>query len=202
MINEYAITITYKCNWNCPYCAVRNSVDYKPLVEVSEVVDKINRIEDGSNVTLFGGEPGMLDRDTIEMYISILKLKRCTLKLETNGLFLRKFPDLCSNFQSIMYHCSEDLEEVKISEFNHPDITYMLIIHDWNINRLEKFLEINSHIERFYIVEATYPHEITGPTLSKQNKNHLITKFCKHMTPESIKRLINGHDFSRIIFMT
>jgi organic radical activating enzyme len=73
-------------------------VDYKPLVEVSEVVDKINRIEDSSIVTLFGGEPGILDRDTIEMYISMLKSKRCTLKLETNGLFLQKYPELCSNF--------------------------------------------------------------------------------------------------------
>ena len=199
---QYAITLTYKCNWNCSYCAVRNSVDYKPAVTVSDVLDKINQIEDGSIVTLFGGEPGILDRDVLELYISELKSKRCTLKLETNGLFLHKYPELCSNFQSIVYHCSEDLEEYEVFGFNHPDVTYMLIIHDQNINRLEKFLEINSHIEKFYIVEATYPHEITGPTLSKQNKNHLLTKFCKHMTPESIKRLIKGHDFSGIIFMT
>lgn len=199
---QYAITLTYKCNWNCSYCAVRNSVDYKPAVTVSDVLNKINQIESGSIVTLFGGEPGMMDKDVLEMYISELKLKRCTLKLETNGLFLQKYPELCSNFQSIMYHCSEDLEESEVFEFNHSNITYMLIIHDQNINRLEKFLEINSHIEKFYIVEATYPHEITGPTLSKQNKNHLLAKFCKRMTPESVKRLIKGYDFSGIIFMT
>jgi hypothetical protein len=54
---------------------------------------------------------------------------------------------------------------------------------------------MNINIEKFYIVEATYPHEITGPTLSKHNKNHLLTNFCKRMTPESVKRLSKGHDF-------
>lgn len=200
---KYAMTLTYLCNWNCDYCAVRNSVDWKPVVTREDVLKKISCIENGSDVTLFGGEPGMLPKHQLVEYIDILKSKKCRLFLETNGLFIRNYPELLPEFKHVMYHCSMNLDEDdKIDIVDDVETTYMLIVHDENIDRLSRFLEMHQEPEKFYIVEATYPHEKTGPTLSKTNKNRLLTRFFKRMTRDAIKRLINGFDFNRIIFLT
>lgn len=201
---QYAITLTYKCNWSCSYCAVRNTVDWKPSVTLEDIKQKIDVIEDYSVVTLFGGEPGILDEDVLRYIITKLTQdKHCKLKLETNGLFIKRFPQLIHNFETITYHCSEDLDETDtILECNHPNVVYMIIIHDNNINKLGRFLETHKSPEKFYAVEATYPHEITGPTLSKPNKNILLARFGGRLTKDAIHRLIYGFDFSNIIFLT
>ena len=72
--NEVAITITYKCNWNCEYCAVRNNHDYKDNVTHDDVLSKISKIEDNSVVTIFGGEPGLVERKYIEEYMPEIAL--------------------------------------------------------------------------------------------------------------------------------
>jgi hypothetical protein len=55
----------------------------------------------------------------------------------------------------------------------------------------------------FDIIEATYPYpEMKGPTLSKQNKNHIISKYGNRMTKESFYRLLNGKNFDKITFLT
>ena len=198
---EYAITITYKCNWNCVYCAVRNKYDFKENLSHEDVLKKIDLIEDGSNVTIFGGEPGLVERKYIEKYIDILKRKNCDLFLETNGTFIKKYPDLIMCFKHVMYHCSCELEdEIYLTDFKH--ITYMLIVHDDNIERLENYLKKYQNIT-FYIVEATYPYpEMKGPTLSTKNRNYLLTHFCNRMTKQAIERLLNGKDFDKIEFLT
>lgn len=198
---EYAITITYRCNWNCVYCAVRNSHDYKETLTREDVLRKIDLIQDKSNVTIFGGEPGLVERDLLEEYIERLKRKACTLFLETNGTFLRRYPDLVRQFKLVTYHCSCDLDdEIYMTDFEN--ITYMLVVHDGNIRRLGDFLKKYPDM-RFYIVEATYPYpEMNGPTLSPKNKNHLLTHFSGRMTKESVYRLINGKDFDKIEFLT
>jgi organic radical activating enzyme len=201
--NEYAITITYKCNWNCEYCAVKNSIDWKENVTREDVLKKISCIADNSIVTLFGGEPGMLSKTELIEYINLLKEKNCILKLETNGLFIKRYPDLLSNFIEITYHCSMDLDITdEIIKCDNLNIKYMLIVHDFNIEKLEKFLITNKTPEKFYIVEATYPHEKTGPTLSTINKNKLIVRYANRMTKQSIQRLLHGFDFDNIIFLT
>lgn len=200
---QYAITLTYKCNWNCDYCAVRNSVDWKDDVSDYDVFKKIDAVENGSVVTLFGGEPGVLNRSQVESFIERLQSKGCSLKLETNGLFIRRFPDIIDTFQEITYHCSQDLLPTDdIININHKNVKYMLVIHDKNIPNLESFLNSHPFPDKFYMVEATYPHEITGPTLSKQNKNRLLTRFSNRMSKEAIYRLIHGFDFDSIIFLT
>jgi hypothetical protein len=56
---------------------------------------------------------------------------------------------------------------------------------------------------QFDIIEATYPYpEMDGPTLSKQNKNHIIAKYGNRMTKESFYRMLNGKNFDKITFLT
>ena len=200
--NEYAVTITYKCNWNCEYCAIKNDYDYKENVTHEDVLKKLEKIPNNSNVTIFGGEPGIIEREKNENYIYFLKNRNCKLFLETNGLFIKKYPDLLHNFQEILYHCSQDLDDEMLdcSQFNN--IRYLIIVHDKNIHKLHDYLKKYQNIH-FDIIEATYPYpEMKGPTLSKQNKNHIISKYGNRMTKESFYRLLNGKKFDKITFLT
>ena len=89
-----------------------------------------------------------------------------------------------------------------LKHIKHRSIRYMIIVDDENICRLDRFLKHHSDI-KFDIVEATYPYpEMSGPTLSKINKNHIIAKYGNHMTKESLSRLLNGKDFDSIEFLT
>jgi hypothetical protein len=105
--------------------------------------------------------------------------KKCELYLETNGLFIKKYYDLCKNFYEILYHCSVDMNinDNIIIDSSLP-LRYLLIVNDKNICNLEKFLFKYSMI-KFDIIEATYPYKdcITGPTLSKNNKYTILTKY-------------------------
>jgi hypothetical protein len=93
-----------------------------------------------------------------------------------------------------------DDEIIDCSKFNN--IRYLIIVHDKNIHRLDNYLNRHQKI-KFDIIEATYPYpEMKGPTLSSQNKNHIITKFGNRMTKDSFKRLLNGKDFNKITFLT
>lgn len=200
--NEYAVTVTYKCNWSCEYCAIRNKHDYKPNLTHEDVLEKLKLIPENSNVTIFGGEPGLVEREKMEIYIQFLNSGNRQLFLETNGTFIERYPDLIKNFKEVLYHCSQDLDDeiIDCSKFNN--IRYLIIVHDKNIHRLDNYLNRYQKI-KFDIIEATYPYpEMKGPTLSRQNKNHIITKFGNRMTKESFKRLLNGKDFNKITFLT
>lgn len=147
-----------------------------------------------------GGEPGLIKREHIEYYIHELKQKNCILYLNTNGTFLKRYPDLIPNFEQIIYHCSENLEG-KVHIFGEFDnIDYMIIINDENFSKLEKFMIDNSNI-KFSIVEATYNKANDGPTLSKKNKYEIMTKFYNRMTKDSIQRMIHEKEFDKMTFL-
>ena len=86
--NEYVIPLTFKCNWRCSYCAIRNKYDYRDNVSHEEIMKKISIVPERSVVTLTGGEPGLLEYCKLEKYIMSLHHKKCTLYLETNGMFI------------------------------------------------------------------------------------------------------------------
>lgn len=79
---------------------------------------------------------------------------------------------------------------------------YLIIVHDDNISKLEAFLAKHPRTV-FDIIEATYPYpdEMSGPTLSKENKLKIIVKYGNRMTRESFHRLLNGKDFEKIQFL-
>lgn len=201
---EFAFTITYECNWNCPYCSVRNKHDFKANVSREDVLAKIDMIPNGSVVSMFGGEPGLVSRNLLEEYITKLEAKDCELYLETNGLFIQRHPDLLPRFKEVLYHCSEDLQlDDEILRPPTSNIRYMIIVHDKNIQRLEKFLKKYNDLT-FDLIEATYPYpeEMDGPRLSKENKNHILARFGSKITKDSFKRLLYGKNFDEITFLT
>lgn len=195
--------VSCKCNWHCQYCAVNNSHDHRDSLLDEVVLANARKVEPRSVVTLFGGEPGLAERDLLENCLAILEAKHCRIYLETNGLFIQRYPDLLEHFYEILYHCSEDLaEDDQILKLDHKRTRYMIIVHDKNINKLQSFLEKHKDT-RFDIIEATYPYpeEMNGPRLSMENKKMLIERFAQRMTCESLYRLLNGKDFERIEFL-
>lgn len=95
--NEFEIELTHECNWNCPYCAIH--VHSLPFITVEELKTKILSVPDGVPVTLSGGEPGLVSSDVISWVINTLKNKNCICFLNTNGLFIKKYPELLHNFK-------------------------------------------------------------------------------------------------------
>lgn len=195
--------VSCKCNWHCQYCAVNNSHDHKDSLPVEVVLANARKVESGSVVTLFGGEPGLAERDLLQSCLTILEAKHCKIYLETNGLFIQRYPDLLEHFHEVLYHCSEDLaDEDQVLKPNFKRVRWVIIVHDKNIGRLQSFLEKHKDT-KFDIIEATYPYpeEMDGPSLSRENKTMLIEKFASRMTSESLYRLLNGKDFERIEFL-
>ena len=200
---EFAIMLTHQCNWRCQYCAVKNKHDQSVDVSDEAVLENAKLVAPMSIVTLFGGEPGLVKRDLLEKCMQILEDKQCILYLETNGTFIKRYPDLLEHFAEVLYHCSEDLaDEDQVRKPDFKRVRWMIIVHDKNIDRLQSFLEKHKDI-KFDIIEATYPYpeEMDGPRLSRENKKMLIEKFASRMTSESLYRLLNGKDFERIEFL-
>jgi len=134
------LEVTFRCNWNCDYCLVdthdRDDIDFKDTMEY------IHSLDDNTEVSISGGEPGMLKREEITEIILLLKSKNCELDLITNGLFIEKYPDLLHNFESISYHCVEYIED-DIVVYDYDNIVYNIVVTSVNMNKLDWFF--NKH---------------------------------------------------------
>lgn len=193
-MKEYELVVTYKCNWNCTFCAV--DTHNQPKLPIEDIEEKIKKIEFGSEVTLSGGEVGTMSMNDIVYIITLLELKQCKLSLNTNGLFIKKYPELLNKFKEILYHCSEDLTEIEVmpDEFNSSFTKYMIVVDDMNFKNLDSFLNKYSHI-KFDIVPSTMPEGVDLCTLSYKNKVKIFTKYQKHMTEESKYYLMKGRPY-------
>lgn len=206
MVKEYELIITYKCNWACEYCCV--DTHSRPELLEQQVLKKINQIEDDNNVTISGGEPGMLSEDFLEKILLRLKDKKCDIGINTNGLFLERHQGLMLKYISnINYHCSMDLEIskpiLKVEHLKeHFFLDYLLIVHDKNIHKLEAFLNHYPEII-FNVVPASTPGSgiVGAPELSNRSKYEILKKFHNRLTLESKKRLLKEKDFSQIIYL-
>ena len=164
------------------------------------MIAKVKSIPNRSYVTLSGGEPGMIDRPYVLEIMQILADKSCIVNLNTNGLFLKRYPDIADTFNSIIYHCSEDLDK-RIEIFKtRCELRYMIVVNDDNFHKLKTFLTYNNNI-KFDIVPASYDNEICRPTISSATRYKILSTFSSHMTPESIRRMIHDKDWSIMTFV-
>lgn len=137
----------------------------------------------------------------LEKAITSLEAKQSELYLETNGLFIHRYPDLLSRFYEVLYHCSRELDpDDVVLDTDHPRMRYILVVHDGNARKLPAFAAAHPG-KKWDVVEATYPFERTGPVLSKQLKHWLVCHCSRLLTRESLIRLAHGKDFERIRFL-
>lgn len=187
------LVITWICNWFCEYCAV--DTHNQPAFDLDE---KLTKIPTGAEVTLSGGEPGALKKDKLIEIINYLKDKNCVLNINTNGTFIKRYPDLLDNFKTINYHCTENIDtedEVLIGEYK-----YLVIVTDNNFYKLGNFLQKNPNI-KFNLIGASNPRGRTAPDLSRNNELEMLKLYSHRMTKESIIRAIEGWDEDAIIYI-
>lgn len=197
--NEIELVVTWVCNWNCEYCCV--DTHNRPELTMEEVKRKLDQIIPGYNVTLSGGEVGSMKREDIEYILNELESKGCKVSINTNGLFIKRYPDLLPRFQEILYHCSEDIDirdDIIIApEFN---IQYLLIVTDNNFAKLDAFLQKYPDIT-FHLVAATNPKGIYNVTLSSQLKHKMLTRYRDRMSREAKVRVFKEKDFDSIVYL-
>lgn len=194
---EIELVVTWKCQWHCEYCCV--DTHNRPKLSFSEVKSKLDKVIPGYNVTLSGGEVGTMKRDQIEYILDELEKKGCEPSINTNGLFIKRYPDLLDRFATILYHCSEDIDpedDIIIDE----RLQYLLIVTDNNFDRLGSFLNKYPGIQ-FNLVAATNPEGIENPTLSTENKHKMLRLYHDRMTKESIMRVFKEKDFDAIVYL-
>jgi len=196
---EIELVVTWTCNWHCEYCCV--DTHNRPKMSMEDVVIKLEKVIPGYNVTLSGGEVGSMKREDIEFILDELEKKNCRPSINTNGLFIKRYRDLLPRFDTILYHCSENLDiDDEIIIDTDLNLEYLLIVTDNNYHKLDDFLKKYPDIN-FNLVGATNPEEIHNVTLSKKLRNKMLTNYSNRMTVESKKRIIKEKDFDSIIYL-
>lgn len=106
--------ITYKCNYRCDYCYLRenNLLDKNKFVTLENFKLGINKLSRNINVSncrfdIMGGEPTLHpDLDNILKILSDINFK--VVNLNTNGSLLKKYISLISNYNNfriiLSYH--------------------------------------------------------------------------------------------------
>jgi len=183
-MTAYCISVTFECNWDCNYCCVDTHNKVEPTQEF--ILDQARSVEPGSTVSLTGGEPGLISEDFLVKILAILQEKGCRIKVNTNGMFFRKFPQYLDQIYGFLYHASIDLRNKVWLPKGYEDlnINYLIVVDDDSFPRLPTFLERNSHIE-FTIRSADkcIVHGKPGSALSPSNRIKLYTQF-KHLIDE------------------
>jgi len=131
-MKDVELSLTNKCNWHCNYCVAE--IHSQPERPYEDVLRDAHNIEAGSEVTFSGGEPGLLKREQLEELIDVLKSKDCVIDLLTNGVFIKRYPDLLKEFGKVHYHCVEYLcrDAIEFPNLEHDNVVYCLVVTDDN----------------------------------------------------------------------
>ena len=162
---DVELPVTYKCDWDCDYCCA--FTHDQPDVIFSELIMTVDSIPPNSNVSITGGEPGLLTKSKLQEVIIKLRSKQCTIDLFTNGLFIKKHPELVDKVDRIVYHCLEYLSDD--IQFPNLSVDYIIVVNseDFDDNILN-VMDRYPHI-KFRVV----------PTIILDANNKMYTKFIK-----------------------
>ena len=192
-MKEYCLTVQYKCNWKCDYCIV-DTHSQKEITK-DELIHKLEIIEPGSEVSITGGEPGLISKELLEFIFSELKKKHCQINVNTNGTFFEKYPEYYQYIQNYLYHCSEHLDlSIPIIIPDNPDnkIDYLLVVTDNTYQNIEEFIKKYPNILfHIYAADPVMVNGQSGKFLSKQNAFKIIKQFKDRIHPNSYKSLFN-----------
>ena len=185
--------IITECDWDCSYCIV--DTHSQPHITFEQIKNRIDLIPDHTMCSITGGEPGLLKKDVLDYVIDKLLKKSCKICINTNGLFLRKYPEYYQIIHDYFYHCSENLKDENILEgFEDPDnkIIYMIVVTDDSYPRLESFLtkwsNVNMHVHAAQRSAKSIKHK--NSTLSKKNAINIFRNYKHLINKEHAKYLL------------
>ena len=172
----YEINITYKCNWKCSYCSMKDRL-FKSINE-DEVLSLISSLPNGSCLTLSGGEPGLCRKEYISKLLNTARKKGLRLTLNTNGTFLKRHKEFVNEFEKINLHL--DISKSYNIEKNKK-INYVVILTSSNLNDVINF--VKQYDIKFDIIPSShFDFRETENTVFK----FPLSKLEKFMTPKSI----------------
>ena len=182
--------LTFNCNWFCNFCAT--DTHSKPKLTFDEVKNKLNQVEEYSQVSISGGEPGMILPRHMKYIIEELQKKHCKININTNGLFFKKYEKYADNVDSYFYHCSEKLDNVVIPPMSiFKNVEYMIVVTDETYVNLDSFIENNKEIKFSIFGADKYTvNGKPGASLSKMNALRIYTKYKNILPQESISYLL------------
>lgn len=176
----YCLTVTNKCNWNCSYCISETHTNDRQFEEALELA---KNIPENSDVSISGGEPGLLKTSQIILIIDILNQKNCKITIKSNGQ-IYKHHEVLSRINKVIYHCSENLNIEDEIIKDYKDITdFIVVITDNNISKLNNFLKKHDDIN-IRLVPAFHKEP-----LSKSNIINLYKNFKNRLNNEELKDL-------------
>jgi len=205
-MTEIELIVTYLCNWSCDFCAV--DTHNKPLINREDLENKLQKIDDMREenlaVTISGGEPGLLSEEIILYILDYLDILGASISLNTNGLFLEKYPNLIERFDYILYHCSESLDFSDVKMYENSKIDYMIVVNDTNFKNytdfMDRFAETGKEID---VIPATYADGGLDKILSPKNRNRLLVskKNYPFISEKSLKWIITERNYDEIIYI-
>ncbi len=190
-MKHFVLNITYKCNWDCSFCAT--DTHSQKDITFEDIKRKLTYIEPNSEVSISGGETGLIDEGILEYILKDLKAKNSKISIMTNGLYLKKYLKFDSYINDYFYHCTYNLiDDIYIPE-DTTKIEFMLVVTDETFPLLDEFLTKYSDITFTvfgadkYIVKGQ-----DGTSLSKINSIRLLSKFKDRISKRSSDYLINN----------
>lgn len=192
-MKEYNILITFACDWQCSYCIVDTHAPGKGMVPLDVIKSKLEKVEDGSLITLSGGEPGLAKREIVDYVMKTLKEKKCSIMVNTNGQFFKRYPEYVKDISEFVYHCSDSLDlDEEIYRPDAENVRYLIVVTDETMPKLEPFLDHYSDI-CFHVSAAAdtsmYSVLPKRHCLSKGNALKIIMKYKDRILPSSIEYL-------------
>mgnify|MGYP000642054616 CR=1 FL=1 len=186
-MKNYCLMATYKCNWMCDYCITDTHNQNDITNEI--ILAKLNDIDNDSEVSISGGEPGLIPKERLDMIIASLRAKNCIINVNTNGRFFNKFPDYYNKIDNFYYHVSENMDiNDNIIDVDDPDnkIEHMLVVTDNNMHNLDAFLRRYNQYEFTVNAAISVPvNDKAGTKLSKFNAIKIYQKYKDIIHKES-----------------
>lgn len=181
---EVELSLTNKCQWHCTYCVA--DIHNQPVRPFKEVLEDANRIMPLTEVTFSGGEPGLLRRDQLEKLIDILSSKQCPIDLLTNGLFIKRFPDLLKYFGKIHYHCVEYIGD-DIEFPDRDDVIYCVVVEDKNLEdgSLAMMIKKYPHIKFLTLFDVRNQQKINLNIMKK-----FVDEYQDRIHPEALDEFV------------
>lgn len=185
---QYEVNVTHRCNWDCPYCSMRyvKSWGGAPTWELIAAVPR------GSTLTLSGGEPGLLQRKELEKILSAAQ--GLDLHLNTNGTFLKRFPELSGLFSRINLHLDPS-RKVFMTELE--TVNRVVVATKTNQDTLLEFLGGLTSLGKFDVIPSTHS---TGK-VDEFTCTKLDPRLFPFMSKESLRHYFLGDRYKGIVYL-
>lgn len=189
--DSFTIITTYNCNWDCSYCIIdthkRNKVS---PINKQMLLDKIALVTQNAEVSLSGGEPGLVDPETMAKVFDRLVELNCNIDVFTNGLFIKRYGDKYLQYiDELLYHCVEYLDhDIEFPDLDQERVTYVIIVTNDNHHQVDDFLDRYPHIT--FKLACNSKH---GQTLTRGDAFKLFMRNKHRIDEDSFETLFRYH---------